>query len=327
MSAAAEILRAIGRHARLRGSKGTYRIIHSIGQGGNGTVFLACGEKGPLTGNLCAIKIFHGDDGKRKRRFLLETEIGQKLDHRSLVQVIDDGNHLEQPFSVLEYWPDTLSLAIRRGTLSAVAKIAYALQMLSALAYLAELGYVHRDIKPDNVLVRGPNCALADFGLLRKVEKSVTSNAGVQEGIDEALGDLEHTMVASEMGEARMPRCYRTPELVKAMVDENYVTPCSSDVFQLGLVLAEMFFGVNPQAAPLKKADGKYDLASPLKMETLPMMNQGIHARIRESIASMINKDASARPSCAALLDDWGGIFSEACDRSIDLDQRLIVHW
>lgn len=325
MNAAAVVLQGIGRHTRLRGAKGAYRIIQSLGQGGNGTVFLACGNTGPLTGNLCATKIYHGIDSKRKARFLLERELGQKLEHRSLVKVLDEGQHLDQPFSVLEYWPDTLSAVIRAGTLSAVAKIAYTLQMLSGLAYLAERGYVHRDVKPDNVLVRGPNCALADFGLLRHIGGN--PQVASPEATEDLARDLDHTIVASELGEARMPRCYRTPELLRSMAEPGYETPCSSDVFQLGLVLSEMFFGVNPQAPPGKQADGKFDLSLPLEMATLPSISQGTHARIRESIVSMFDKDAEARPSSVALLDEWVGIFTEACDRSIELDQRLIVRW
>lgn len=79
------------------------------------------------------------------------------------------------PFVVAEFLPQRLFEVIRADDATTAQKISYVLQLLSALAYLASLNprVVHRDIKPQNVFVKGRSCVLGDFGLMKLVDGSV----------------------------------------------------------------------------------------------------------------------------------------------------------
>lgn len=113
-----------------------------------------------------------------------------------------------------------------------MAKMAYAVQLLSALEYLSdpEVTVVHRDIKPANVFIKGGSCELGDFGLMKRL----TVNR-----------ELDQELLKISVG-PRMPKNYRTPDLVEYYKGGPAPTE-KSDVFQLGLLFAEMFSGANPQ--------------------------------------------------------------------------------
>ncbi len=309
----ARFLNQFGLHLRLRGELGVYAIVQQLGSGGNGTAFLCYGHSGPFAGSLLAVKVFHGSDLARRRRFEVEVETGKKMDHRSVVKVIDSGAYLDRPFAVMEYWPETLSGAMAKNSLGTLSKLTFALQLLSALSYIAEKKAVHRDVKPENIFVRGSACALGDLGLM------------LLDG-DSDVDDLEHTLIASQPGEARMPRCYRSPELVSAIKIGQRVTP-ASDVYQLGLVLSELFLGENPQEPPAKGDDGRFDLRCEIRMKELPKSVNNLHTRVRQLISGMLASDESSRPSAPQLLDDWLGVFVEACNKSLEVDPKIVMRW
>ena len=86
------------------------------------------------------------------------------------MRVFDTGVFYNQhPFLVAEYLPRTLHQIIRADSASVTLKISFATQLLSALAYLESLekSVIHRDIKPQNIFVKGNSCVLGDFGLMK----------------------------------------------------------------------------------------------------------------------------------------------------------------
>jgi serine/threonine protein kinase len=115
----------------------------------------------------------------------------------------------------------------------------------------------------------------------------------------------------------RMPRFYRTPDLVDYFQGGPPPTP-KSDVFQLGLVLAELFTGVNPQA-PFEG-----DFAAPVRLNPLGYVPGGMGRMIKSAIEPMLNFDREARPSATDLLDRWQELFLEAAKRSHALEGRVL---
>src|SRR5262249_37848427 len=147
-------------------------------------------------------------------------------DHPAVMRVFDEGLYLgEHPFVVAEYLPDTLGHVLRTAP-PMMAKMAYAVQLLSALEYLSTpaITVVHRDIKPANVFIKGGSCVLGDFGLMKRL----TVNR-----------ELDQEMLKTSVG-PRMPRNYRTPDLVEYYKGGPVPTD-KSDVYQLGLLFAELF--------------------------------------------------------------------------------------
>src|SRR5262249_34043656 len=137
----------------------------------------------------------------------------------------------EYPFVVAEYLPQTLYHVIRTGTADVAQRVTIAVQLLSALSFLEHSvpQAVHRGIKPQNIFVKWRSCVLGDFGLMKLLD-----------GIDE-----EDKLVLKESVGPGMPFLYRTPDLVAYARNEAPLT-IKTDVFQLGLVLTELFTGRNP---------------------------------------------------------------------------------
>jgi serine/threonine protein kinase len=137
----------------------------------------------------------------------------------------------EFPFIVAEYLPQRLFDVIRGNTASVTQKLSYAIQLLSAISHLSYIkpAVVHRDIKPQNILVKGGSCVLGDFGIMKLLDGNIEEDRETFKG---SIG----------LG---MPFFYRTPDLITYARNEGDITT-KSDVFQLGLVLAELFTGRNP---------------------------------------------------------------------------------
>jgi serine/threonine-protein kinase len=211
-----------------------YRIVQRLGAGGNAVTYLVVSTSGVNKGILFALKIFRRlSKPERRESFLREVEFLKKQDHPAIMRVFDeglfrywvDGVHNEYPFVVAEYLPQTLYHVIRAGTADVAQRVTMATQLLSALCFLehSEPQAVHRDIKPQNIFVKGRSCVLGDFGLMKLLDG----------------GDEEDRMVLKESIGPGMPFFYRTPDLVAYAKNEAPLT-VKTDVFQLGLVLAEL---------------------------------------------------------------------------------------
>jgi len=113
-----------------------------------------------------------------------------------------------------------------------------------------------------------------------------------------------------------MPFFYRTPDLIAYAKGEADITP-KSDVFQLGLVVAELFTGRNPA----KRPQGYLD---PLEMEPLGVIPGGLSGQVAPLINRMLNVDSNSRPDAAALLDPWQGVFQNAAERAHALEGKVL---
>lgn len=148
---------------------GKYQILEEIGHGGMGTVYRA---RHAAYGSEVAVKVLDPKLARNRSdvlRFLREVRIATQLNHPHIVRVYDMGLSSGQYYYAMECLP-------RHSLFDEVARTAEGLdekrvvqigiQLASALAYMHEQGFLHRDVKPDNVLFADPDCVkLVDFGL------------------------------------------------------------------------------------------------------------------------------------------------------------------
>lgn len=289
-----------------------YRSVQILGHGGNASTFLALATSGPHKGVLFAIKVFRKiSSSVRKEAFLQEVNFLKAADHPSIMRVYDAGifvkragplNH-EYPFVAAEYLPQTLADVLRAGSSSIPERISYALQLLSALTYLAtnEPAVVHRDIKPQNIFVKGGSSVLGDFGLMKLMD----------------TGDESDREVLKESEVPGMPFYYRTPDLVAYARKESGITP-KSDVFQLGLVLTELFTGRNPGKRPTTILD-------PVELDPIGTVPGALGGGVAALLRRMLVFNPSEREAAAELMDGWQGVMNDAVERSHALEGRVFA--
>ena len=179
-----------------------YTCLQRLGVGGTAETYLMLASAGPLRGQLFAVKVFRRlSKPDWRQNFLNEVKFLQGCSHPAVMRVFDEGLYLDaHPFVVVEYLPNTLANVLRTAPLM-MAKMAYAVQLLSALEYLSlpDNTVVHRDIKPANVFIKGGSCVLGDFGLMKRLSVN---------------RELDQELLKASVG-PRMPRNYRTPDFVE----------------------------------------------------------------------------------------------------------------
>lgn len=285
-----------------------YKCVQHLGTGGNAASFLVLSTSGQNKGSLFALKIFQRvSDADRLAKFHVEIAFLEKCSHPSIMKVYDSGEFApigqNHPFVVMEYLPAHLHAEMRRGTLDMTAKLSLATQLASALAYLDRLypKIIHRDIKPQNIFIKGKSCVLGDFGLMKIC--SPHGNAA----------DTDREDMSSYIG---MPFYYRTPDLVAYTRGEAELTT-ASDVYQLGLVLAELFSGRNPCKVPNNKLD-------PVELEPVGRIPGVLGTRIVHVIEKMLALTPSDREPIGKLLDHWTGVFESAVEMAHALNGRAL---
>ncbi|MEU9887088.1 serine/threonine-protein kinase [Sphaerisporangium sp. NPDC051011] len=159
---------------------GRYRLIGSLGQGGQGAVYL--GET--PEGTQVAIKVLHARlaaEAGARQRFLREVEAARRVAPFSTARVIDAGLADERPFIVSEYVEGcSLEQLVReQGPRGHDGLVRLALGTAGALAAIHKAGIVHRDFKPSNVLIGADGPRVVDFGIARVVDQATATSSGV----------------------------------------------------------------------------------------------------------------------------------------------------
>ncbi|MEZ6186640.1 MAG: tetratricopeptide repeat protein [Planctomycetota bacterium] len=153
---------------------GPYRIGQEIARGANGVVYRAQDAEGQPV----ALKLLHAhraDDPRSRRRFVTEVQALARLQHPGLVAILGAGEHEGIPWLALAYVEgESLQDRLRRGPLPVGQALDVVRQVAAALAYVHACGVLHRDLKPDNVLLSGERALLADFGLARDDDMDVS---------------------------------------------------------------------------------------------------------------------------------------------------------
>jgi eukaryotic-like serine/threonine-protein kinase len=162
---------------------GRYRLDAQIGAGGMSTVYRAFDS---VLERRVAIKLMHREiasDSDQLERFRREARSVAQLSHPHIVGVIDAGEEDGRPFIVFEYVEgETLKDRIRRlGKLPIGEAVAYAIEIARALGFAHARHIVHRDVKPQNVLIDEEGSAkVTDFGIARSLdEEGLTADGRV----------------------------------------------------------------------------------------------------------------------------------------------------
>jgi serine/threonine protein kinase len=294
-----------------------YQNLQFLGKGGNGvTLFTLC-TAGEHRGEHFALKIFYKISSDRRReRFLEEVKFLKKQSHHSILGHVDDGflypEYNNYPFVVTSYLPYTLADELKKGPLDTGRALIYTTQLLSALKYLQNRCILHRDIKPQNIFINGPVAILGDFGLIKDLSKTTV-------GDDDREFMKESTFLFPDedlRGYIAMPKFYRTPELV-AYAKGTGELSLKSDIFQLGLVVAEMFTGKNP----LKFSKDPYS-----DIEINPLGNiPGVFGRgIAGLIKKMLCIDTEKRADLKVLQDGFIGVFQDYAAKKYEFNGKVI---
>lgn len=207
-------------------------VREALGSGGHATVYRA--EHAAL-GHAVAIKVLHLDRcgtaaDEMLGRFRREAQIAARVQHRNVVRVFDWGE-LDNgwPYFVMQLVPgeDLQALIDRQGALSIAASVDVALQVLAGLGALAELGVVHRDVKPGNVMIEArPDGAR----IARLVDLGIASRC-------EVLAGPRFTMDGTVLGTPE----YMSPEQIRGLELDG-----RADVYSLGVALYESLTGLLP---------------------------------------------------------------------------------
>jgi len=244
-----------------------YSVKKQLGVGGMSRVYLAYDPK--LKRNI-AIKVLlssYSSDKRITKRFVKEARTAAQLQHSNIISIYDVGKHGNQYYIAMEYLKDSLKDKIKKGVLKndpeealkTVRKIA------DALLYAHRKGFIHRDIKPDNVMFRDDGTLiLLDFGIV----KALRSESNL-------------TRTGMSVGTPK----YMSPEQMRAKnVDER------SDIYSLGIVLYEILTGITPYrdddliTLALKHAQGPVP-ELPKKYEYIqPLLNKMVAKKASERV-------------------------------------------
>lgn len=161
-----------------------FEIVSELGEGGMATVYLA---KQISLNRLVAIKVFHSElakDPNIKQRFLDEGKMAGSFSHKNILQIFDTTENNGRYFIIMEYVRGgTLKemLATTKKGLDKHEASSLALQLAAALAYAHEKGIIHRDIKPDNILLREDGSpVISDFGIAKDLASTANlTNTGM----------------------------------------------------------------------------------------------------------------------------------------------------
>ena len=201
---------------------GRYRLLEQIGSGGMAIVYKAEDRR---TGHFVAVKLLRPElaqNAEYVSRFQREAQAASKMTHHNIVNLLDVGMDGDSRYLVMEYVPgQTLKQVIQeKGRLPAQTAAAVTIRILSALQHAHENGIVHRDIKPQNILVNEDGLIkVADFGIARIADTRTLSQS------DTVVGSVH----------------YFSPE--QASGGEADVR---SDIYSVGVVLYEMLTGRVP---------------------------------------------------------------------------------
>lgn len=258
---------------------GRYQITQRLARGGMATVYQAVDQR---LGRTVAVKVMHmglGDDADFSRKFDREARAAARLSHPNVVSVFDQGHDGGRAYIVMEYVAgQTLrSVISNRAPLEPLAALELIEPVLSALAHAHAAGLVHRDVKPENVLIsdRG-QLKVADFGLAKAITaQTSTATQGLLIG---TVSYLPPELVISGKADAR------------------------SDVYSTGVVLFELLTGRKPHTGetPIQVAYAHVhnDVPPPSSMPTAGPIPPYLDALL----ACVTARDPNARPHDARVM-------------------------
>ena len=237
-----------------------YKIVTELGKGGMGKVYRAIDQKIDEEIAIKLIKPEIAADKKTIERFGSELKLARKIAHRNVCKMYYLGEEKGAHFITMEYVPgeDLKSMIRMSGQLSTGMTIKVAKQVCDGLTEAHRLGVIHRDLKPNNIMIdKNGEARIMDFGIARLLKAKGITGAGIMIGTPE----------------------YMSPEQVEGKdVDQR------SDIYSLGVILYEMVTGQLPF-----EGDTPFTIGMKHKGET-PQDPKKINTQIHEDLNSLIMK-------------------------------------
>ena len=239
---------------------GRYGIIEELGRGGMGTVYKVIDNEIQEKVALKLLKPEIAADKKMVERFRNELKFARKITHKNVCRMFDFSKEKGTPYITMEYVPgEDLKTSLRRmGPLSLGKTIFMIGQVCEGLAEAHKLGVVHRDLKPQNIMVdKEGNAHILDFGIARSLDAKGITGTGVMIGTPD----------------------YMSPE----QVEGKEIDQCT-DIYSLGVILYEMVTGKVPFVG-----DTPFSIALKHKME-VPRDPRKLNAQVSVEISRVILK-------------------------------------
>src|SRR6266516_2320368 len=241
---------------------GNYRLIRLLGQGGFAEVYL--GQHIYLD-TLAAIKVLHARiDSDDVDHFRDEARTVARLVHPHIVRVLEFNVEEMTPYLVVDYAPNgTLRKRHARGIpLPPTTVISYVRQLASALHYAHEQKVIHRDVKPENMLVgRNNEILLSDFGIALVAQSSRYNST---QGLQDMAGTI----------------AYMAPEQIQSSAGPN------SDQYSLGIVVYEWLCGNRPFQGSFAEIAVKHTMATPPSLrEKVPELSPAAEEVVMKALA------------------------------------------
>jgi len=271
-----------------------YRVLSPIGQGGMGTVWLCRDETLHREVAVKGVGLLPGESVTDSARALREARSSAALSHRNVVTVFDVVEEEGRIWLVMEHVPGrSLSAMVREdGPLPPERVADIGAQVADGLAAAHEVGTVHRDVKPGNVLFdEAGDVHLTDFGIARLTDVSAITSSGLVVGT----------------------AAYLSPEQVRG----EGATP-ASDVYALGLVLIEALTG-SPAFT------GTASEAALARLDRTPEVPETASPALALLLTTMTASEPSARPAASDVVDTLGADRTTVLPVGADVTQAIPI--
>ena len=268
---------------------GPYRVLRELGRGGMGAVYLAARDDGEFKQQVALKVIKRGMDTEAvRRRFLTERQILADLKHPHIAQLLDGGTTRDGlPYFVMEYVEgEPIDRYCDARQLGLNERLRLFLQVCATVQYAHGKLVVHRDLKPDNILVTTPDDTetgapkLLDFGIAKLLTPDTNGANSVLQG------------------ERPMTPAYASPEQARG---EHIGT--ASDVYALGVVLYELLTGQRPyqltdlSEAEIKRVICEHEPARPSAVASDGKRRRELAGDLDNIVLKALRKEASERYS------------------------------
>jgi serine/threonine protein kinase len=280
-----------------------YRLIRRLGAGGMASVYLA---RHVMIDRLSAIKILRQDfslNPTHRERFLREARAVNRINHENIVEITDCGEMDGIAYLVMEYVEGkTLHQELEEGALPWIRAAKIALQIASALGRAHQMGVVHRDLKPDNILLvraagsMGGGGARAGAGRGAGLLPEVSASAEFVKLTDFGIAKIVDAPALTFSEQLFGTPGYIAPECIEALPVDG-----RTDLYSLGVVLYECVTACLPW-----DARGADLLTAPLLSAPIPpgARTAGLPPDLESLILTMLSRSMDDRPADAFAVQD-----------------------